>query len=132
MSEIIKNSYALIAPKTPEIVDGLYRRLFARAPETRKLFPRTMSNQRGKFAATLELCVMEEAEPNQIDALIRRLGARHDDRGVAAAHYPVFLDCLIEALAEAMGAEWTSAHEDAWRSALEDIGARMRRASGGR
>ena len=75
---------------------------------------------------------MEEAEPKQIDALIRRLGDRHDDRGVAAAHYPVFLDCLIEALAEAMGAEWTSAHEDAWRSALEDIGARMRRASGGR
>lgn len=126
MSAIIRNSYARIAPKTPEIVDDLYRRLFARAPETRRLFPQAMSNQRGKFAATLELCVMEEAEPKQLDALLARLGARHDERKVAPAHYDVFLDCLIEALAEAMGAEWTKAHEIAWRRALDDIGARMR------
>lgn len=129
MSEIIKNSYTRIAPKAPEIVDDLYRRLFARAPETRRLFPRTMSNQRGKFAATLELCVMEEADPKQLGSLLARLGSRHEDRGITVADYHVFLDCLIEALAEAMGTEWTNAHESAWRSALEDIGARMRGAS---
>lgn len=125
MPHLIRQSYARIAPKTPEVIADLYRRLFARRPDTRAMFRREMGNQHGKFAATLELCVMAEDDPAQTGALLRRLGARHDERGVTDDLFPVFIDCLVEAIAAHLGDEWTPAHDAAWRAALTDIGERM-------
>lgn len=86
------------------------------------MFQREMGNQYGKFAATLELCVMAETDPSRLQATLKRLGERHVNRGVAAGHYPVFIDCFVEAMANQLGDAWTRAHDAAWRAALKDIG----------
>ena len=96
-----------------------------RLPETRGLFDKNMGNQYGKFAATLELCVMEQKDPNALDELLSRMGRRHGERGVMHRYYPVFVDCLIEAMAAQLGEAWTAAHETAWRAALGHIADRM-------
>lgn len=125
MPDVIQRSYDRIAPHAPGVMEALYRRLFERMPETRAMFPGAMSNQYGKFAATLQLCVMEEAHPNTIDTLLERLGRKHDLRGVAPIHFPVFIDCFVEAMAEQLGADWTDDLERAWRRAMTDIAGRM-------
>ena len=124
----IRRSYALIAPRTPEVIADLYRRLFDRRPDTRGLFKQEMGNQHGKFAATLELCVMAEDDPKQIDAVLKRLGSRHVERGVGDDLYPVFIDCLVEAIAAQLGEQWSEELDAVWREALRVIGERMQAA----
>lgn len=125
VSHPIRQSYARIAPKAPDVIAELYRRLFTRLPETRSLFQEEMGNQYGKFAATLELCVMAEDDPLRLDAVLTQMKARHGARGVQAAHYPVFIDCFVEAMADQIGADWTSEHDAAWRRALGAIAEKM-------
>ncbi|MEL7465446.1 MAG: globin domain-containing protein [Pseudomonadota bacterium] len=121
----IRESYERIAPRAPDVIEDLYRRLFARAPETRSMFKAELGNQYGKFAATLELCVMAEADPTRLRVALDRLSERHVGRGVAAAHYPIFIDCFVEAMAAQIGDDWTEAYDTAWRAALTEISARM-------
>ena len=39
--------------------------------------------------------------------------------------YEAFTDCMVSAMAEALGAEWTPAMESSWRGTLDDIGTVM-------
>ena len=93
-------------------------------PETRALSGE-MSNQYGKFAATLELCAFAEKDPAKLAAVMPRLGRKHAARGVYPEHYPVLIDVTIDAFANALGAYWTEEHELACRTALTHLGDAM-------
>ena len=125
MVNLVRQSYEALAPAAPEVIEDIYRRLFERAPETRALFTPDMNTQYGKFAAPLELCALETESPEQLRGVLGRLGARHRDRGVAARYYPHMVEAMLEAFAAQLGADWTPAHEAAWRAALRAISEEM-------
>lgn len=127
LNRLIRQSYERIAPATPRVIEDLYRRLFERCPETRALFDPNMNNQYGKFAATIELCVMEDEGSVRLDQVLARLKDRHDVRGVQNSHYPMFVDCMLEAFAAELGDEWTAEHDAAWRRVLTNFADRMKR-----
>lgn len=125
MVNLVRQSYQELAPAAPEVMEDMYRRLFARLPESRALFTPNLNNQYGKFAATLELCALETESPDQLESVLARLGARHKDRGVAKEYYPAMIDATLDAFAAHLGSRWTKAHETAWRNALEAIARTM-------
>ena len=123
----IRQSYLIIAAKSPDVIADFYARLFRRRPETRALFGPHMGNQIGKFAGLLELCVLERKDGEDLAPVLRTLGQRHRDRAIDDDLYPDFIDCFIEAVAAEVGDIWTQEHDRAWRDTMAHIAEMMRR-----
>ena len=98
--DALEASYDLIAPRSVELRDMFYGRLFSAAPAVRPLFAGTdLRRQKIMLLATLVLL-------RDLDALVpklRELGARHVAYGAEPEHYPVVGRALIGAMADVTG-----------------------------
>ena len=56
-AQIIRDSFALLAPHAGKLMDRFYERLFARAPQVRSMFPADMTKQKAHLAAAVGLVV---------------------------------------------------------------------------
>ena len=117
--DAIETSFDLIAPRSEEVVDIFYARLFAAAPAVRPLFAGTdLRRQKAMLLGTL---VLLRKSARNLDALVpklRELGARHVSYGAAPEHYPVVGEVLIDSMAEVAGAAWRPEYAQAWDTAF--------------
>jgi hemoglobin-like flavoprotein len=97
-----------------ELAADFYRRLFEAEPHLRQLFTSDPAEQRRKFAEQLQSigCAIRDCDSFTADAA--DLGRRHRDYGVRPRDYALAGHPLLEALAAALGPEWTDEVEMAW------------------
>ncbi|WP_461482154.1 methyl-accepting chemotaxis protein [Porticoccus sp.] len=116
---MLKESFALLAPRLDELVANFYGLLFERYPTVKPLFRNvTPQDQRKKLVSALQLVVNNLEKPESLINILTELGKRHQVYGALEPHYAVFSETLTDAMGEMAGGQWTSAYATAWRDAL--------------
>jgi len=117
--EMLQLSLAELGPRTSELAECFYARLYESVPSCRSMFSQDPADQEALFASELTMIV---ASISQFDAFVprtQRLGARHAKYGVTYEHYRMAGLALLAALADTLGPAYSVELRDAWRFAFD-------------
>jgi len=126
---LIRESFALVAPRAEEVARHFYATLFSLAPETRDLFPVNMEVQRSRLLRALVHVVQMVDRPAELVPFLEQLGRDHRKFGVLGGHYDAVGAALLSAVSEFAGPAWTPRVEQAWTSAYGTVASAMRTAA---
>jgi hemoglobin-like flavoprotein len=120
--DVIRESFALVAPRADELTEKFYATLFVRHPEVVPMFEGVdMSTQRMMLKQALAFVVNNIERPDVLTEKLEELGARHVGYGAKAEHYPLVGECLLEALESIAGESWSGKTAVAWADAYAAI-----------
>jgi methyl-accepting chemotaxis protein len=124
---LLRESFQKIAPQAERLADVFYDTLFERYPSVKPLFAGvSLPEQKKKLVAALVLVVKNLEKPDALKTALGQLGERHVEYGAKAAHYPAVGECLLAALAEVAGNQWTPELKKAWTEAYGAVADLMR------
>ena len=112
--ELVQTSFKKVVPIAATAADLFYNRLFEIAPETRALFPKDLTEQKGKLMSMLGTAVTNLHKLDSILPAVKDLGARHKGYGVTDAHYAPVGAALLWTLEKGLGADFTPEVKAAW------------------
>lgn len=105
--------------------DGLTRRfyqlLFERYPEVRPLFAADIDPQARRLRTALRSVLEHVGEPEWLVTTLGALGAQHAQWGVTPQMYDAFGECMVEAMREIGGADWTEGLAAAWTETFAEV-----------
>jgi nitric oxide dioxygenase len=127
----LRASLGLLLAKGDLLPCTFYALLFERYPVLRGLFPKEMTEQRGKLAKTLAWVVAHLDQQDVVLGSVRDLGRRHVGYGAKPEHYPLVRDALVEAMARTGGSDWDDTLTQDWRQAIDLMARHMQAACNG-
>jgi hemoglobin-like flavoprotein len=122
---LVRTSFSLVVPIQDVVADLFYDRLFAVAPELRRLFPDDLSGQKRKLMALLATCVGKLHDLSTLLPVIKPLGVRHVGYGAKTEHYAIVAEALLWALNQSLGRAFTSEIRSAWSKVYKILAATM-------
>jgi NAD(P)H-flavin reductase/hemoglobin-like flavoprotein len=126
---LIKESFAWVMAASPDSMDYFYERVFATSPDTRTLFPMSMSTQRERMLSAMTQVIWSLDSEAACTELLERLGRDHRKFGVTERHHGAFFDALRDTVRYFIGPDWRDEVAAAWQGALDHISAVMRAAA---
>jgi len=112
--ELVQTSFKKVVPIAATAADLFYNRLFEIAPETRAMFPKDLTEQKGKLMSMLGTAVTNLHKLDTILPAVKDLGQRHKGYGVTAAHYAPVGAALLWTLEKGLGPDFTPEVKAAW------------------
>jgi hemoglobin-like flavoprotein len=128
---LVQASFAQIEPMADRVAATFYRHLFELEPDLRLLFKIDMEKQGVKFMEKLAVAVAGLEDLGSIEALVRALGRRHAEYGVATRDYETVREALLWALGDALGPSFDNGLRDAWAAAFSTLSKELIRAAEG-
>jgi nitric oxide dioxygenase len=119
--QLVKSSFAKIAPFKDQAAALFYRRLFELDPGLRSLFKGDMTAQGAKLMAALGGAVASLGQLALVRPAVRALGRRHAAYGVQPEHYATVGEALIWTLEQGLGTDFTPATRRAWIDAYSGL-----------
>lgn len=116
--ELVKNTFALIAPQADLAAELFYGRLFTIAPHLRPLFRNDIKDQGKKLMSMLAMVVGLLYTLEKLIPILEQLGRRHAQYGVQAEHFAPVGEALLWTLQKGLGHEFTQEVEQAWTAAF--------------
>lgn len=136
-ADLLTQSFLGASEREGALTSRFYELLFSRYPEAQKLFGRNSSERQQKMLQDTLLAVIEHLDdPTWLAESLASLGVMHVDYEVQDHMYAWVGECLVAALADTLGEEWSAEHATAWGEAyallttLALAGADARRAKG--
>lgn len=124
--ELIRSTWAQVAPIADPAARIFYDRLFKLDPEIAPLFTFTdMELQRKNLMQTLTIVVKSIDSLETIVPAVEALGRRHAGYGVKASHYATVGRALLDTLEVGLGDAFTREARDAWAEAYEILASVM-------
>lgn len=102
-----------------------YESLFRHAPHLRRMFRDDLTGQGMKFMTTLDVIVSKLDNEEEIADQYTGLGKLHASVGVHRADFTPMEEALIDTMRNAMGANFSSELEHAWRKAFTIVSTNM-------
>jgi hemoglobin-like flavoprotein len=127
--QLIRETFALVAPQADVAAGLFYQRLFALDPSLRPLFRPDLEEQGRKLMQMLGAAVRLLDRPESLVPVLEGLGRRHTDYGVRDEHYDTVGAALLGTLREALGATFTAAACEAWTNLYSLVAATMKQAA---
>jgi hemoglobin-like flavoprotein len=118
--EQVKSSYARLRVTERQLSGGFYERLFAAAPNLRRLFPADLTILQGHFEAALSLVVRNLNEMDTLREPLRDLGGQHVHWGARPEDYLTAREALVEVIGS-LSPSWDASLEEHWRAAITAI-----------
>ncbi|HEY6277767.1 MAG TPA: globin domain-containing protein [Streptosporangiaceae bacterium] len=115
----LKESFARVAMHGDEVPLFFFSDLFLRHPETRDMFPVSMTVMRDRLVHALARIVSDVDNLDGLTSYLRGLGRDHRKFGTIAEHYPLVGTSLLATLAHFNGPDWTPGLAADWRSAYD-------------
>jgi len=115
----LRESFARVAQHGDNVALFFYSDLFLRYPQTRDLFPVSMTAQRDRLLRALGKIVAEADRVDELAAFLRDLGRDHRKFGAIADHFGPVGESLLATLAHFSGADWTPELAADWKAAYE-------------
>lgn len=112
--QLVKTSFAAVAPIADQAAALFYARLFELDPSLRPLFRGDLTEQGKKLMQTLALAVASLDRLDAIVPAVRALGARHAGYGVREEHYATVGAALLWTLERGLGSAFTAEVRAAW------------------
>jgi NAD(P)H-flavin reductase/hemoglobin-like flavoprotein len=126
---LIKETFAYVMAASPDSMDYFYERVFAASPDSRSLFPMSMSAQHERMLAAMTQVIWSLDSEAACTELLQRLGRDHRKFGVTDKHYGAFFAAMRDTVRYFIGPDWRPEVVTAWQGALEYISAVMRAAA---
>lgn len=124
--ELVKASFAKIAPFKEQAAELFYCRLFELDPSLRLMFRSDMTEQKQKLMTSIALVVASLEKMDKILPAVKELGRRHhNDYGVQKRHYAVVGAALLWTLEIGLGSSWSKDLAEAWTAAYQTLAAAM-------
>ncbi len=119
---VLRSTFELVVERQPQLVHRFYEILFIRYPQVKPLFGHNSAAAQEKMLTDALVAVMDHLEDAPwLASTLKALGAKHKDYGVTAEMYGWVGACLLAALAEAAGKDWSPTAEKAWTEAYGAI-----------
>jgi len=128
-AQIVKQSFAHIAPDAARFGATFYENLFAAHPEYKPLFRAPMDEQVGKFTAMLGVLVNSLEETEHLARRLKVMGERHANYGVVAGDYDKVGAVLLDTLSDFVAEEECDAVCAAWLCLFEFCAGAMQAAA---
>lgn len=123
---VIRDSFAKIAPKAPFFMNQFYKNLFQMYPISRELFQSVdMEKQKKQLTNALVFVVQNLENSEALVAALKDMGRRHAGYGVKEEGYNWVGGALMKTLEEYFGNEWTEEYRTNWEAALMFIARTM-------
>lgn len=112
--QLVRSSFALVAPIAPAAAQIFYDRLFTIAPALKAMFKSDMGSQGQRLMEMIGVAVGLLDKPQQLLPALRHLGKRHVAYGVQDTHYAVVGRALLETLEIGLGDAFDAPTREAW------------------
>jgi hemoglobin-like flavoprotein len=127
--ELVRATFAKIAPISDTAASMFYDRLFAIDPDLRPMFRNDMKKQGAMLMAVLATAVGNLHQLDQILPTVRDLGRRHAGYGVQDRDYDTVAEALLGTLETALGDEFNAAVRSAWAACYLFLAGEMKAAA---
>lgn len=124
-AELLRESFALVTERDPDLTLHFYETLFARHPRLEPLFRRDREVQAKMLAEALAAVLDHLEDAPWLDATLRHMGEQHVGYGVTPDMYGPVGESLLATLADAAGDAWDPQLEAAWKEAYGAISGLM-------
>jgi hemoglobin-like flavoprotein len=125
---LLKQSFALVLDRAPDLTARFYDVLFERYPEVQPLFSRNPRGRQEQMLASALTAVIDHLEDaSWLGEQLAALGAKHAAYGVRPEMYDWVGDALLTSLAAAAGPDWSDELRGQWAEAYGTIVSLMRR-----
>ncbi len=119
---LLEESYELALLRDADFPRLFYDILFRNHPSTRALFKSNSLNAQRTMLSKALLAAVDHLEDSVwLEEQLAPLGKGHVAYGVTDEMYGWVGDALIAAIAEVCDADWTTAHDAAWRAAYQRV-----------
>ena len=122
---LLENSLALVDHDEDGLTRRFYDILFERHPEVRPMFGADIGPQAAMLREAIIAVLDHLDDAAWLADTLGALGAKHAGWGVTAPMYGAVAECMIAAMAELGGTEWTAAMTAAWEEALTAVASLM-------
>jgi hemoglobin-like flavoprotein len=121
---LLRESFALVLDRAPDLTARFYVNFFERYPEVRPLFGSTKRHE-DALARALVMLVARLDDATWVTGTLHALGSRHAGYGVTDDMYAKCGDALLVTLEQVAGEAWTPELASAWGEAFETIASLM-------
>jgi hemoglobin-like flavoprotein len=128
--DLLKTSFALLAPRAEELAGRFYGELFLQHPSLRPLFPKGSGAQQRHVLAALSLVIRHIDHLAPLRRGRRAMSRSSDDDRPTPTH--VVAHVLVDTMRRMTGPEWTAEHAEAWTVALTPVAGVVLGGGGGR
>jgi hemoglobin-like flavoprotein len=124
--DALRESFDLVAERSPTLIHRFYEMLFARYPAAKQLFGRNTAAKQEEMLTRALAAVLDHLDDAPwLKETLTALGAKHVDYGVTDEMYGWVGECLLATLAEVAASDWTRRVESAWTDAYGAISTLM-------
>lgn len=128
--EILKTSWAMVAPISDVAAGLFYERLFTLDASLKPMFAGAdMKEQRRKLMQAIAAVVNGADDLETLVPTLQQLGRNHARYGVIDRHYDTVATALLWTLEQGLKAAWTPAAQAAWIEAYTTVATVMRNAA---
>lgn len=127
---LLRSSFDLVIERSPLVTRRFYEIFFARYPQVRPMFgggPAAPERQQRMLTDALVAVLDHLDDAPWLEQTLMSLGRKHVGYGVRDDMYAWVGECLLAALAEAAGDDWSPAIAAAWTAAFGAIAGLMLR-----
>lgn len=114
--ERVRKSFEQLKPRSFEVADLLYKKLFELEPKTVALFRGDMKEQKEKLMRMLQIAIEGIDNHQELQPTLFNLGRIHHSYGVEGRHFIAFQESLLFALRSVLGKDFTQETEEAWKA----------------
>ena len=119
-TDLVLNTLERVAEKAGDIAPDVYRRWYARCPESRAVMAHVDEYMQGRMMAeVLRLVLTPELDAER--SYLKFETKSHAAYGVRPEMYAPLFAALRDSVREALDAEWTAADEHAWQTRLDAL-----------
>jgi hemoglobin-like flavoprotein len=123
---LLLSTFQKIEPQAEEFATSFYQILFDKYPQTERLFSATnMQQQRIKLIQSLQLVIANIHSTEDLNNILKALGARHVEYGAVLTDYPLIGDSLLQALEKHLNRDWNEEVKQTWTAAYQMIAEMM-------
>lgn len=114
---LVQSSFDSIKPIADTAAHLFYERLFAVAPEYRRMFSGNMARQGRMLMNMIGIAVSGLSRPDTVIPAVKDLGRRHAAYGIEEKDYQVVGGTLLWTLERGLGVAFTPEVKEAWTAA---------------
>ena len=127
-ADLVKQTVAAAAERERDLRKAFYSRLFDRYPAVRERFGAYSKTQQAQMMNQILEAVHDSVDDDTtwLEDHLEGLGAKHSDWDVTHGMYAQMQECLLDALEEVMGSEWSPGLAKLWKNRMEWVADAMR------
>jgi len=116
--DLLRSSFELVVEREPQLTTRFYEIFFTRYPQVKPMFSRNAPAQQQKMLTETLVAVLDNLENAEwLQSNLKALGRKHVEYGVKDEMYPWVGECLVAAIAEVAGDDWTEETAASWAAA---------------